>query len=177
MNVIASGAMEGATSTYAMHCNAISFSSTIPQGGSFPYIYISEWTSGSCNCHVETMSISGTNVTMSRVQKISYNGSKFNTSLNWDWSVDAKTGYLWCYGYAASASDRYGAKIALKFPLPNPTSGNVTYTDSNIIDQFSFTFEGAQQDVHIENDMMFYEFSYNVTGGRGGILLINLKTK
>ena len=177
MNVIASGAMEGATSTYAMHCNAISFSSIIPQGGSFPYIYISEWTSGHCNCHVETMSISGTNVTMSRVQKISYSGSKFNTSLNWDWSVDVKTGYLWCYGYAASASDRYGAKIALKFPLPSPTSGDVTYTDSNIVDQFSFTFEGAQQDVHIENDMMFYEFSYNVTGGRGGILLINLKTK
>lgn len=177
LKVVASGAMVGATSNYSMHCNAISFSNTIPQDKSFPYIYISEWTSGSCNCHVETMSISNNSVSMTLVQKISYSGSKFNTSLNWDWSVDAKTGYLWCYGYAASAADRYGAKVALKFPLPNPTSGNVIYTDSDILDEFSFTFAGAQQDVHIENNMMFYEFSYNVTGGYGGILLINLQTK
>lgn len=177
LDVVASGAMYGATSNYSMHCNTISFSNVIPDGGSFPYLYISEWTSGSCNCHVETMAISGNSITMNRVQVINYNGSKFNTSLNWDWSVDAKTGYLWCYGYAASASDRYGAKVALKFNLPDPTSGNVTLTDRDILDEVAFTFEGAQQDVHIENDMMFCEFSYNGTGGYGGILMVNLKTK
>ncbi len=162
-----------------MHGNAVSFGTTIPSGAVVPYLYVSQWTAGYCYCHVLKVTWSNGTATTEEVQTISYSGSKFKTGTqysNWDWSVDAKTGNIWCIGYAASATDRYGAKVALKFALPAiPAHAATTQlTDSEIISEFAFTFAGAQQDFHIENDLAFWEFSYNNGNGTGGVMIIDL---
>ena len=173
-DVIAVGEMDVASEN--MHCNAVSFGTTIPSGSTVPYLYVSQWTSGACDCHVMKLTWTNGVVTCTRVQKISYTGSKFNSNLNWDWSVDAKKGYLWCYGYSASASDRFGSKTCLKYAIPSLSSSTVTLNDTNILAEKTFTFAGLMQDTHIENDVMFYEFGYNNTGYFGGILIIDLST-
>ena len=170
--VLATGIAECASND--MHGNALSLGTTTPSGSTIPYLYISQWTSGSCICHVEKINISGRTVRCQRIQRIGYSGRKFKTTLNWDWSVDSKTGYLWAIGYAASASNRYGAKVALKFNIPDLDSPIVSLTDNDIIDEYSFTFPGAQQDIHIENDFAFWCFSYNNSIGTGGVLMIDL---
>lgn len=175
--LVASGVMSIAADN--MHGNAVSFGTTIPSGAVVPYLYVSQWTAGYCYCHVLKVTWTNGTVTTEEVQTISYSGTKFKTGTqysNWDWSVDAKTGYIWCIGYASTATDRYGAKVALKFALPAiPTHAVTTqFTDSDIVKEFDFTFAGAQQDFHIENDLAFWEFSYNNGSGTGGVMIIDL---
>ena len=177
LELVASGVMSIAADN--MHGNAVSFGNSIPSGAVVPYLYVSQWTAGYCYCHVLKVSWTNGTVTTEEVQKISYSGTKFKTGTqysNWDWSVDAKTGYIWCIGYASTATDRYGAKAALKFALPAIPTQTATkqFTDSDIVKEFDFNFAGAQQDFHIENDLAFWEFSYNNGSGTGGVMIINL---
>ena len=39
---------------------------------------------------------------------------------------------------------------------------------------WGFNFAGAQQDIHIENNLMFWAFSYDNANGTGGVLIIDL---
>jgi len=55
--VLATGIAECASND--MHGNALSLGTTTPSGSTIPYLYISQWTSGSCICHVEKINISG----------------------------------------------------------------------------------------------------------------------
>lgn len=184
--VIATGTMANAGST--IHCNAVSMVKRINSLQTERLLYISEWTSvaqgGSPRCHVQRIGWDSHGILMcTALQTITYTGSKFKSGTqfsNWDWSVDVKTGDLYCYGYATTATDRYGDKICLKFNRPAVPTGTVTsaesrsLSDSDILDEFTFNFAGAQQDVHIENGWMFYEFSYNNSAGTGGVLMIDL---
>ena len=176
-SVIASGTMAMATST--MHCNAVSLGPTVPDGSLVPYLYISQWTAGECICHVHKITWQNGVATTVVAQTIEYSGSKFKTGTNyshWDWTVDAKTGYIWAVGYAANATNRYGSKAILSFVLPEiPAQPNgVRFTDDDIDYDWGFNFAGAQQDIHIENNLMFWAFSYDNANGTGGVLMIDL---
>lgn len=100
------------------------------------------------------------------LQTISYSGSKFNTSWDWDWTYDRATSKLYAIGYSGTkkwptyvTSSNSDIKIeVLEFNMPSGSSA--TLTDSDILNQYTFSGVGRErQDVDIVNGIMYYLYS------------------
>lgn len=106
------------------HVNNIVFGKTIPDGGTFPYMYVSE-CKNQRRCFVENFSLTGSTL----VQTLGYDDSNMKDS---NWVVDNEGGYMYLIGnYINSDTVR-----VIKLPFVEPTLGNHTYTPSDIIDYF-----------------------------------------
>lgn len=124
---------------------------------------------------------------------ITYSGSKFNTSWDWDWTYDRITSKLYAIGYSGTkkwptyvTSSNSDIKIeVLEFNMPSGSSA--TLTDSNILNQYTFSGVGRErQDVDIVNGIMYYlysdksENSTAITTGTnvdGKVLICDLSTE
>lgn len=101
--------------------------------------------------------------TLSKI--ITYSGSKFNTSWDWDWTYDRATSKLYAIGYSGTKkwptyvtpTDSDVKIEVLEFNMP---SSSATLTDSDILNQYTFSGVGRErQDVDIVNGIMYYLYS------------------
>ena len=137
------------------HVNNIVFGKTIPDGGTFPYMYVSECVNQR-RCFVENFTLSGSTL----VQTLEYNDSNMKDS---NWVVDNEGGYMYLIGnYINSDTVR-----VIKLPFVEPTSGNHTYTPSDIIEYFDL--DGSVGKAYVFQGNVIKDGKlYSCFGGSGG---------
>ena len=108
------------------HCNSAQFGQVLSDNG-FPYLYVSAGTEN--KCYVEKVSKEGSIL----MQTISYNISPYNDE---GVHFNAQCGDDGCfYLFAPSSATEL---IIIKLRLPSISEGNVTLTNDDIIDYFTF---------------------------------------
>lgn len=101
--------------------------------------------------------------TSTLLKTLSYSGTKFNTSWNWDWVYDKYTEKLYAVGYSGTkyvdVSDSNAKIEVLEFTMPS-SNGITEFTDSDIINQYTFSGVGRErQDIDIVNGVMYFLYA------------------
>jgi len=133
----------------------------------YPLLYVSQCYTGSNKCYVEDLSVSGTSITSTLVQTITYSGSKFTAGLQWDWVIDNVQGYLYAHGYTAkgtSSNNAISSRIILRFAIPDwAEGGTVSLGDDDVLDTYEWTENYDYQGMQIVDGIM-YSGSTRTTG-------------
>ena len=143
---------------YSNHANDAMFGATLA-GEEIPLLYVTAGKSGESDekgyiayCAVEQIRQKNGAFTCETVQRIYYQNegienTKFQ-SPGWGWPaslVDVKGGWYYMFSARYRTRKEYSKPdnvyIVTKFPLPDPTAGDVTLTPKDIVDQFELPFD------------------------------------
>ncbi|MBR2615809.1 MAG: hypothetical protein IKC69_03945 [Clostridia bacterium] len=180
---------------YANHANDAMFGAHLV-GEEFPLLYVTAGNSGESDergfigyCAVEQLRREEDGFTSETVQRIYYKNEGIeNTPYEapgWGWPawlVDVEGG--WCYTFSARYRTRKefskpdNVYIVTKFPLPDPTSGDVTLTPKDILEQFTLPFHVfITQGGTIRNGKLWYTFGFGREEYPNALRMIDLKEK
>lgn len=123
------------------HANCASFGVEFTlDNKKYPVIYISE-CSGLCRCFVESIKKDGSKLiqTLQLVTK--------RKQSNFDWIIDRSNKFIYVVSTDFKTFDSAGVDIysIIKLPLPSINSGDVVFTEKDIIDQFEISFPNVAQ--------------------------------
>lgn len=118
--------------------------------GNYPVFYSSYCTDGLTYCDVFSMSISGSALTVTPLQRITYSGTYFSSDKSVDWCHDEKTNEL-----VAVISKNGETVNIVKFAMPLVFSQTVFLTDSDVVSAVTNTDITVRQGCSISNDCLF----------------------
>jgi hypothetical protein len=124
------------------HCNSANFGKEkYSKESVFPLLYISECGGRNC-CNVTDITLEGSKI----VQKIFYSGA--DAARFFDWSVDAKGGWIYTYGGA-----HMKPKTLRKYKLPtladSDEKGEVHLTEKDLVEEYTVDCVKIAQGNHI----------------------------
>lgn len=137
------------------HVNTLNCGAKYADSDTYPLLYASE-------CYYEhgcdVIRLNNDLSSYQSIQRISYVGSQhFSGWTAYDWTIDVENSFIYAFG------TNNGFTQILKFALPLPTSGNVEFTDDDILDVFEFDGAYIYQGAKVIGNQMFIPFGYGNT--------------
>jgi len=163
----------------ALHCNAVFFGEKYSASDDFPVLYVNSYEDGiqkgtlygfriteiggvfSCS-NVQTINVGFTNSSL-------WTDGAGDTRTYGNFVLDKENGIL----YAYTLLDTTNVTRFFAFEMPSPTGGNVTYSESDIIERFDIQRLAYMQDSCFVNGQIFIE-SGGVSGAPGLISVVSM---
>ena len=149
--------------TEPCHVNSVNIGEKYDNSDTFPLIYVTDCSlsyGGSCRVLRFANDLS----TMTEVQKITYGGSSYfqpegqaNVRIL-EWFIDGN--YIYAHGSKTGKTYEDGDDDFCKFALPDPTDGDVTLLDTDIIEHFEIAFRNVGQQFSVFAGRLFVLLGY-----------------
>lgn len=134
------------------HVNTVNCGALYDSSDTYPLLYVSECYYGH-GCDV--IRLNNDLSSYQSIQRISYAGSQYFSGWTaYDWTIDLENSFIYAFG------TNNGFTQILKFALPSPTSGDVEFSDDDILDVFEFTGAYIYQGAKVINNQMFIPFGF-----------------
>ncbi len=177
------------------HANSVSFGAETPQGCSVPALYITEFN-GRYRCYVEKVvpapadspqdesGVAGKTVHSELIQTIEFTENGKNPKIV-DWVVDRDNRCLYTTFVNEEKLKETGRQeiVITKLPLPALSAGKeVSFTEKDILDRFSVSFENGLQGATIRGNKLYIvtgmqESQFDQPGHERAVKVVDLKKK
>lgn len=153
------------------HMNNINCGDKYLNTDKWPLLYLSQ-TMNSHACFVIRLSNDAQSYEV--VQTIKYVGNSHHINSLYDWFIDAKRGFIYTYGYYNGIREE---REILKFPLPSYKSGDIVFTDDDVIDSFVLKDMSIYQGTKIIDGLLFAPSGNGTVDYPGYLKIVDLKNK